>query len=155
MRFAQRRDYYAGALIMILGAGAAIVGSQYKIGTLTQMGPGFFPTVLGIILALIGVAIAGSAAYGTAPEGQGHEAATTAPDWRGWACIVAGAGLFIGLASHGGLVPATMACVFVAALGDRTNSWKEALLLAIGITIFGCLLFSWLLRIQIPLFGSM
>lgn len=153
MRFAQRRDYYAGALIMILGAGAAIVGSRYQIGSLTRMGPGFFPTVLGIILALIGVAIAGTAAYSTAPDSHGTE--NIVPDWRGWFCIVAGAGLFIGLASHAGLVPATLACVFVSALGDRTNSWKEALLLAIGITIFGCLLFSYLLRIQIPLFGSM
>ena len=153
MRFAQRRDYYAGALIMILGAGAAIVGSRYQIGTLTRMGPGFFPTALGTLLALIGVAIAGTAAYSKEPDT--HSAESIKPDWRGWFCIVAGAGLFIGLASHAGLVPATMACVFVSALGDRTNTWKEALLLAIGITFFGCLLFSYLLRIQIPLFGSM
>ncbi len=152
MRFAQRRDYYAGALVMLLGTGAAIIGSRYNIGSLTRMGPGFFPTALGILLAFIGVLIAGSACYvsqSNAPD------ATTPPDWRGWLCIVSAAGLFIALAARAGLVPATLACVFVAALGDRGNSWREAGLLAIGITIFGTLLFVYVLRIQIPMFGSL
>ena len=137
---------------MLLGAGAAVVGSRYDIGTLRRMGPGFFPTVLGILLAFIGVLIAGSASLNAASSD--HESALK-PDWRGWFCIVAGAGLFVALAAHAGLVPATMACVFVAAMGDRTNRWIEALLLACGVTIFGVGLFYYVLRIQIPLFGSM
>lgn len=152
MKFAQRRDYYAGALIMLLGAGAAIIGSRYTIGSLTRMGPGFFPTTLGILLAVIGVFIAGSASYGSKPD---TVEASLRPDWRGWLCIVSGAGLFIILASRAGLVPATLACVFVAALGDRSNNWKNALGLAVGVTIFGTLLFAYGLRVQIPLLGSM
>jgi len=152
MKLAQRRDYYAGALMMLIGAGAAVIGSRYQMGSLTRMGPGFFPTALGVLLALIGAIIAGSASM-TAPAAA--DEAAMRPDWRGWFGIVAGAGLFIALASHAGLVPATLACVFVAALGDRGNSWKEALLLAVGVTIFGTLLFAYGLRIQIPMFGSM
>lgn len=151
MRLSQQRDYYAGALVMLLGAGAAVIGSHYEIGSLRRMGPGFFPTALGILLALIGVVIAGTASL--APANDAEHAPR--PDWRGWFCIVAGAGLFIGLAASAGLVPATLACVFVAALGDRNNRWIEALLLAIGITIFGTVLFYYVLRIQIPLFGSL
>lgn len=146
MKFAQRRDYYAGALMMLLGAGAASVGSGYPLGSLTRMGPGFFPTALGVFLALLGVVIAGTAAYGDA----GAPDTTTRPDWRGWICIVGGAGLFIALSTHAGLVPATLACVFVAALGDRTNGWKEALALAVGVTFFGTLLFAFVLHIQLP-----
>lgn len=152
MSFLKRRDYYAGALIMLLGAGAALVGSRYQIGTLTKMGPGFFPTALGILLAFVGVLIAGTASYASGPATEEHSAS---PDWRGWFCIVSGAGLFIVLAGRAGLVPATLACVFVAALGDRTSNWKESILLAIGVTFFGALLFSYILRIQIPMFGSM
>ncbi|SRR5579862_8207990 len=152
MKLAQNRDYYAGALVMLLGAGAAVVGSRYDIGTLRRMGPGFFPTVLGILLAFIGVLIAGSASLN--PSSSDTEVALK-PDWRGWFCIVAGAVLFVTLAAHGGLILATMACVFVAAMGDRDNRWIEALLLAAGVTIFGVGLFYYVLRIQIPLFGSM
>src|SRR5579862_4129149 len=152
MKLAQNRDYYAGALVMLLGAGAAVVGSRYDIGTLRRMGPGFFPTVLGILLAFIGVLIAGSASLNaSASDGE----VALKPDWRGWFCIIAGAALFIALAAHAGLVPATLACVFVAAMGDRSNRWIEALLLATGVTIFGTILFYYVLRVQIPLFGSM
>lgn len=152
MAFSHRRDYYAGALMVLVGSGAALVGSQYQLGSLTRMGPGFFPTALGILLALLGIVIAGTAAYAPA---SAAEAPPLRPDWRGWFCITGGALLFIGLATYAGLVPATFACVFVAALGDRTNSWKEAALLAAGMTIFGTLLFSFVLHVQIPIFGSM
>lgn len=154
MSFSHRRDYYAGALMVLVGGGAAVIGSQYQLGSLTRMGPGFFPTVLGVLLAGLGVAIAGTAAY--APPAAGTTAeASMRPDWRGWLCISAGAFLFIGLARYVGLVAATFACVFVAALGDRQNTWREAALLAAGITVLGVLLFSYVLHIQIPIFGSM
>lgn len=153
MKLAQRRDYYAGALMMVLGAGAALEGSRYQLGSLTRMGPGFFPTMLGILLAFVGVLIAGTASF-AAPAATA-EAMPVRPDWRGWLCIIGGAACFIVLATYAGLAPATFACVFVAALGDRSNSWKQALALAIGITIFGTVLFSFLLHIQIPVFGRM
>jgi hypothetical protein len=154
MSFSHRRDYYAGALMVLVGGGAAYVGSQYEMGSLTHMGPGYFPTALGIILAIIGIIIAGSAAYAP-PAPVTAEAPAMKPDWRGWLCITGAALLFIGLAKYVGLVAATFACVFVAALGDRENSWKEAALLAAGITVFGVVLFSYVLGVQIPLFGSM
>lgn len=153
MSFSHRRDYYAGALVMLVGGGAAYVGSHYQMGSLTKMGPGYFPTVLGVILAIIGIIIAGSAAYASAPATA--DANALRPDWRGWLCITAAALLFIALARYAGLVPATFVCVFTAAVGDRENSWKESALLAAGITVFGVLLFSLVLHVQIPIFGSM
>ncbi|MCT8990263.1 tripartite tricarboxylate transporter TctB family protein [Chelativorans sp. SCAU2101] len=44
----------AGAIILF-GAVMAYVGSSYGIGTLSQMGPGYFPTVLGIVTVLLGI----------------------------------------------------------------------------------------------------
>ena len=51
-------DYLAGALMVLIGAGAVYVCSHYRMGTLTSMGPGFFPTLLGVLLILLGIAIA-------------------------------------------------------------------------------------------------
>jgi hypothetical protein len=145
-----RRDYYAGGLVMLLGIGAAVTGSGYEMGSLTRMGPGFFPTALGVLLAFVGVLIAGSAFYETADESA---EASAPPDWRGWICIIAGALLFIVFAAHGGLLLATFSCVFVAALGDRTNTWKQAALLASGVAVFGIVVFAYALRVQIPIVG--
>jgi hypothetical protein len=139
--------------MVLVGGGAAAIASRYQIGTLTRMGPGYFPIVLGIALAVLGIIIAGSAAYAPAPA-AGAEPGPR-PDWRGWICITAAALLFIGLAKYTGIVTATFACVFVAALGDRENTVKSAALLATGVMVCGVGIFYFLLHVQIPLFGSM
>ena len=56
-----KRDYYAGGLMLLLGVGAAVTGAGYKFGSLARMGPGFMPVMLGIVLAFLGILIAGIA----------------------------------------------------------------------------------------------
>ena len=50
-----------------------------------------------------------------------------------------------------GLLPATFACVFVAALGDRDTTLKGAAILSASVTVFGILLFSYLLKVSMPI----
>jgi len=152
------RDYYAGALVGAIGLGAAILGARYQIGTLTNMGPGFMPTALGILLAILGVAIAvlnarrqASGEKAMRVESHGIAAPDSTPDWWGWGCIISGVLLFIVLADYAGLLLATFFAVFVSARGDRTASWKSSLLLAAGVTAFGIVLFSLILQVQIPI----
>jgi hypothetical protein len=64
--FRFRRDFCAGGLMILFGSVAAVYGPTYRIGTLTRMGPGFMPTVLGIVLIFLGVLIAGFASAGDA-----------------------------------------------------------------------------------------
>jgi hypothetical protein len=141
-----KRDYYAGALMMLLGLITAHEGSSYPIGTLNQMGPGYFPLALGILLIFLGGLIAATASAGADTE----EAALPHTEWRGWACIIAGPALFILLGRTTGMLPATFACVFVAALGDRDSTLKGAAILATCVTVFGVLLFHFLLKLPMP-----
>jgi hypothetical protein len=55
------------------------------------------------------------------------------------------------LGSIGGMISGTFACVFVSTLGDRTSTWKDALTLAAVVTAFGVLLFSYVLKIPMPI----
>lgn len=143
------KDYYGGALIILIGLVCAYGGSRYPIGTIQRMGPGFFPTAIGVLLAAVGLMIALSAG----PDKT--DGKTKAPlDLRGPLCIIGGLLAFAVLGSYGGLVPATFAVVFISAMGDRQNSVKSAALLASGVTITGVILFWWLLQIELPLFGS-
>jgi putative tricarboxylic transport membrane protein len=148
-RFIWKRDYYAGGLMVLLGVGAAVTGSGYKFGTLARMGPGFMPVVLGIVLAFIGVLIAGTALGSSEPDEQNF--LPDHPQWFGWFCILAGPVLFIVLGEYGGMIPAVFACVFVSALGDKTATYKSSFILACGVTVFGVLLFHYLLNIPFPL----
>ena len=148
-KFSWKRDYYAGGLMVLLGIGAAVTGSGYKFGTLARMGPGFMPVVLGIVLAFIGILIAGTALGSSEPDDG--KFLPENPQWFGWLCILAGPVLFIVLGQFGGMIPAVFACVFVSALGDKTATYKSSFVLALGVTVFGVLLFHYLLNIPFPL----
>ena len=82
------RDYLGGVLMIALGVAAAFQGTTYRIGTLSRMGPGFFPVALGVILTLAGVAIAITARF----ERDSVDAQSLPPEWRAWFCICAGIG---------------------------------------------------------------
>jgi putative tricarboxylic transport membrane protein len=148
-KFVHRRDFYAGGLMVLLGIGTFLQAQSYKLGTLTHMGPGFFPSILGALLIFVGMLITGSAAASDADDGP---IMPPHPEWRGWGCIIAGPLLFILCGYYGGLMPATFACVFVSSLGDRTATLRGSLILATGITVFGALLFSYILKVPFPLF---
>jgi putative tricarboxylic transport membrane protein len=146
--FLRKRDFYAGALMILFGLVMALKGPSYRLGTLMHMGPGFLPTALGVILICLGIAIAATALG--VPEGEEEDILPEHPEWWGWACILASPLAFILFGTLGGLIPGTFACVFVAALGDKNATLKSSVVLASIITVFGVALFHFLLQIPMP-----
>lgn len=150
----RNRDYFSGALVALIGAGTAYQGHQYGFGSLAKMESGFFPTVLGVALVLVGAAIAATPAQpGEATTGLENplHGAPAAMDWRSWTAIIVGVCLFMVCSEYLGLLPAIFSCVFVSAIGSRATNWKQACVLAIGVTVFGVLLFGYGLKVQIPI----
>jgi len=149
-----KKDYYGGALMVIVGVAAAYTGYGYRVGELAHMGPGFFPVALGTLLAFIGVLMVISArGQEPSPEpavSHGHPGGM--PDMRGCVCIVLGILAFLLLGEYGGLLPATFAIVFISALGDRDNTLLEALLLSLAMVVIAVVVFWWALSLQLPLF---
>ena len=143
------RDYYGGALMVLIGLFAVYMGLGYKTGTLSQMGPGFFPVAVGAVIALMGVLIAIGAKGETAVE---TDEVRLPPEWRGWICIVLGIVAFVVLGHYGGLLPATFAIVFISAMGDRDNSVFAAATLAAAMCVICVGVFWWALQLQFPLF---
>lgn len=146
---ASNRDYYGGALMVLIGVGAIIQGKQYPLGTLSRMGPGFFPVALGAILAFTGLAIIATARF-TATQA---EKTPLPPEWRGWSCIGLGVVAFVVLGKYGGLVPATFAVVFISALADRENTLLAATVLALATVAICIVVFWWALQMNFALFG--
>jgi hypothetical protein len=134
--------------MILFGLVAALKGPGYRIGTLMHMGPGFMPTVLGVIMVLLGIVIAATALG--APPGEDDRILPEHPQWWGWLCILAGPLAFIICGTYGGLAPATFACVFVSALGDRTTTWKGAAILSAAVTVMGVVLFHYVLQVTMP-----
>ena len=144
-----RRDLAGGALVAALGLGVAAVAHGYRLGTLRRMGPGCFPLLLGAILIVTG----GLIALGGMRRAVAHDVAGPAgsADWRGAAAVVAGLVAFAVLGRWGGLLPASFACVFLSALGDRRNRPAVAAALALAMTLVAVVVFHLVLRVQLPL----
>ena len=50
------RDFWAGLLYSGVGAAAIVIARDYNWGRGGRMGPGYFPTILGALLLLVGIA---------------------------------------------------------------------------------------------------
>ncbi len=151
-QFLKYREYIAGALMAAIGAFAVIEGQSYGIGSLTSMGSGYFPVALGIGLILMGILMV--LFPQAAPTGHENLHKISAPDWRAALAIATGVVLFILLANSAGLAPAIFACVFASALGTRSTTLKEAALLALGVMVFGVLLFAYGLKVPFPIIAG-
>lgn len=142
------KDVWGGLLMTGIGLWVAVHSVSYSVGTLTRMGPGYFPLVLGVVLALTGIAI-GIKGVKAGPDERrsGHR-----PEWKAWMLICAGLVAFVVFAEYLGLIAATFATVFISALGDRNNSWRSATVLALAMVVVGVVVFGWALKVQLPLF---
>jgi hypothetical protein len=135
--------------MIFFGLVMALKGPSYRLGNLMHMGPGFMPTALGVLLICLGIAIA--IAGLSAEDGEDEDLLPENPEWFAWGCILASPLAFMLFGSLFGLAPATFACVFVAAMGDREMTLKKAILLSAFIMVFGVALFSYLLQIPMPI----
>ena len=147
-----KKDYYGGALMAFIGCAAVYASIPYKLGTLDHMGPGFFPCALGVLLTITGALIAlsgrgqtgeGHAAPGHAPEGM--------PDLRGGICIILSILAFLLFGEYFGLLPATFAITFISAYGDRDNTIVQSTILSLAMVIVAAVIFSWALKLQLPM----
>jgi hypothetical protein len=139
------RDLIAGLLFIVLGGLAVVLARDYPFGTTMRMGPGYFPTVLGGILFLFGATVlARGIRSGQKVKGE----------WgvRPLAWITLAIVLFGFLLDRAGMVPATVATLFIAAAAGREFRLKEVLLLAVVMTAFSVAVFSYGLKLPYPLF---
>lgn len=58
MRIKSQKDFFSGLMFTAIGVAFAGVSSTYTLGSGARMGPGYFPLVLGVLLAGLGAVIA-------------------------------------------------------------------------------------------------
>lgn len=157
LTFRLNKEQAAALLLLLLGPAIVIGGLDYRAGTLLRMGAGFMPVVYGVLLALIGTALSigagADSGINAGAEAGKRDSASSGTQWRAWICILGGVAAFAVFGYYGGLVPATFAAVTISALGDRDNSLRDAVLLATCLVLVAVTVFSYALRLQLPLFS--
>lgn len=135
-------DIIGGALLIAGGAWFLLHSGHYSMGTLRRMGPGYFPVVIGGMIILFGllVLVPGLLRAGSLPR----------PEWRPFLTISASVLAFALIVERFGLVPATFALTIAAALAEPGLRPLRTLLLAIGLSGIGVLVFTQGLGIPIP-----
>lgn len=137
------RDVLGGLAMVVIGLFFAVYGWRYEVGTLFRMGPGFFPVVLGFVLAGLGliIAIPGWLRSGTAPVIQ----------WRTLLLVTGGTLLFAVLLRSVGVVISTFITVYIFTLADREISWWGRFAVAVAVTLIVVLIFVVGLNMRLPL----
>ena len=145
MRIANPRDFAAGLAFGGFGLFMAVYAAMhYNLGTAVRMGPGYFPTWVGGIVALLGLVLAlRSLRIEGPPLPRMH--------WRPTLFILGGAIAYGYVLRPLGLVGATILVVLVTAAGGYEFRWREALILAALLAVFSVLVFVYALGLPFPL----
>lgn len=159
MKIGHPRDFWGGIMFVLLGAmfalgakglkfGDTVLVAGYAMGTPARMGPAFFPFWLGLILILLGVAIA---VTGYRTQG-GAGSAFPRFHWRPILFILGSVVLFGLIMKPVGMLIAGIILVFIASAGNPEKvNWRQVALLAAGLVTFCALVFVWALKLPIPL----
>lgn len=158
MKIKSQKDFFSGLMFTVVGASFAYGATNYSIGSGGRMGPGYFPLLLGVILAILGSAIMFKALVVETQDGEkiGQWA------WKPLFFIIAANLLFGillgGLPSVGipamGLVAAIFGVTIVSSLAGDTFNLKEVLILSVVLSIGSYLAFIMLLKLQFPVWPT-
>lgn len=140
-------DIAAGGIFAAFGLFFAVQSLDYELGTLFRMGPGYFPLLLGIVLLVIGVAIAVSGLRGE------RAISVHSFPWRGMLLLSLAFVLF-GLTVRGlGVAPAAFIATSLAGLASERVRPITALVIAAGLTAVTVLIFILVLQLRVPIIG--
>jgi hypothetical protein len=143
------KDFWSGVIFMAFGAAALVFGRDFSLGTVSRMGPGYFPRMLGILLVVVG-AISVVRAFFVARE------ELPAFSLKPTLLIVGSLSLSAYLLPRAGLIVGlTVLMLGAGAASEKFRAeWKKMLLL-MAVTVGLCaVVFVRLLGISLPLVGS-
>ncbi len=158
MKIQSQKDFYSGLMFTIVGGSFAFGASGYQIGTGARMGPGYFPLILGLMLAVLGCAIAVKSMITPTPDGDkvGKFA------WKPLFFIITANLVFGacigGLPSIGlkplGLIVGIYLLTYIASHAGEEHKFKEVAILATILALLSYVAFIVLLKLQFPVWPA-
>ncbi|MCC6888403.1 MAG: tripartite tricarboxylate transporter TctB family protein [Hyphomicrobiales bacterium] len=148
MRIKSQKDFWCGALFVALGVAFVMVARNYRLGTAARMGPGFFPTWLGAVLAGLGLMLAVPALW---RHGERFERLPLRP----LLTILTAIAVFALLLQPLGFVLAAVVMIVLCSFADPEQRLVETAGLAILLTAFSVAIFVGLLGLPLSLWPDL
>lgn len=143
----KRSHVVAGTAGLLIGSFAIWESWDYPMGSLTRMGPGYFPFLLGIVIVVVCLGVLFF-------EGRlSEDVDIHPPALRGLIWIPLAVAAFAVLVERFGLVPAIVAAVFLSAQADDDLKWKETALLALATAAVCTVVFIFILGLPLEPIG--
>ncbi|BCN40496.1 membrane protein [Alicycliphilus denitrificans] len=158
MKIQSQRDFAAGALFCAFGVAFAWGAATYSVGSGARMGPGYFPLIVGLLIALLGAVITARSLIVHTEDGDPIGAIA----WRPLLFII-GANLLFGVLLGGlpalglppmGLIVAVYALTLVSSLAGDQFNLKSVLILATVLAVGSYVAFVWALNLQFPVWPT-
>lgn len=158
MNIKSQKDFFSGLMFMAVGVAFAWGATTYSVGSGARMGPGYFPLVLGVLLAILGAVITFKSMVVETEDGEKMGAWA----WKPLFFIIS-ANLVFGLALGGlpsinipamGLIVGIYALTFIASLAGEEFKLKEVVILATVLALMSYLAFILLLKLQFPVWPT-
>ncbi len=158
MKIKSQKDFFSGLLYTVVGAAFAYGATSYNIGTGARMGPGYFPLLLGSILAFIGAIILLKSLVVETPTGD----AVGSWAWKPLFFIIGG-NLMFGILLGGlpsikfpamGLIVAIYGTTLIVSMAGDKFKLKEVLILGTVLSVISYLAFILLLKLQFPVWPT-
>ncbi|CAM8664171.1 Protein of unknown function DUF1468 [Comamonadaceae bacterium] len=158
MNIKSQKDFFSGLMFIVVGAAFALGASSYSIGTGARMGPGYFPLVLGVLLAIIGIAVTFTSLVVETEDGDkvGKFA------WKPLFFIIT-ANLVFGACIGGlpmiglkplGLIVGIYLLTYIASHAGDEHKFKEVAVLATILALLSYVAFIVLLKLQFPVWPA-
>jgi hypothetical protein len=147
LRRLKYQDVWAGSFFVVVGLAAFVLGRDLTIGTAAEMGEGYVPRMMAIVLTALGALIVLVAWF---RGGESLEQFT----WRPLIFVTGSIFAFAATLQPLGLVIAIAASVVAANWAGQPLSWRALATLIVVLSASVVAVFVWALGLPLPAFPS-
>lgn len=137
------KDFWAGVLFIVLGGSACLIALDYAMGSAGRMGPGYFPRILGLLLAGLGLILV---LRSFRLQGEKISFPTFVP----LGVVLLSVFVFGIAVNYLGLVLSTIVLVLIASAASHEYRWKESVIASLALAVFVVIAFRYGLKLQLP-----
>ena len=149
MRIRNQQDFWAGLMFIVFGAFFAGFGTRLEIGVASKMGPGYFPTALGVIVTFLGLVIS------VGSLSPGATASKIERFWLRSLLLIFGSIVLFGLLLKSlGLIVTLLILITVSSYASHEFSLKATLINAAVLIALCLVMFVWGINLQFPIWPS-